>query len=208
MCPDRTIDPRRRQDSTNRRHRRWRQRQKEKKLAAIAEAKRLRREALDADRVARGLLPIKEAKAASLAKFRKKQAVLNEMIRTSWFAPSLTQAEFDQYAKEQGWNSSQAASRFESFNRVAAVCEVNVNRYLLRHYGQGAEDARLRFHEAWLQTQDIGKALEAAKKIQIQFKGRNSVCVELNRQARYEAARERWGAGSEIVAALLGKSAV
>jgi hypothetical protein len=206
--PGRTIDPVKRRASTNRRKIRFRARQKEKKVAAIAEAKRLHREALDAARVARGLLPLKLAKAASLAKFREKQKLLRELVKNSWFGPSLTNDEFDQYAKEQGWDVSVAESRWASFNRVAAVCEVNVNRYLLRHYGQGAEDARLRFHESWLQTQDIGKALEFAKTIKVQFVGRNAVSVELNRQARYEAARERWSAGSEIVAALLGKSAV
>jgi hypothetical protein len=205
--PDRTIDPVKRRASTNRRKIRWRARQCEKTLAAIAEAKRLHREALDAARVSRGLLPLREAKAASLAKFREKQKAPRELVKNSWFGPSLTPSEFEDCAREQGWDASVAESRWASFNRVAAVCEVNVNRYLLRHYGQGAKDARLRFHEAWLQTHDIGKALEAAKTINIQFEGRNSIYVELNRQARYEAARERWGTGDEIVSALLGRTA-
>lgn len=206
--PDRTRDILKKRASTNQRKIRWRARQKEKKLAAEVAAKLARAIERDRRRMEKGLLPIKEVNREKVRKFREKQADLKSMISQSWFAPTLSESEFHDYAKEHGWDASQATSRFESFNRVAAVCEVNLNLYLLRHYGQGAEDARLRFHESWLQTQEVGKALEAAKTIKIQFEGRNSIYTELNRQARYEAARERWGAGSEIVAALLGKTAV
>ncbi len=129
-------------------------------------------------------------------------------MNKSWFAPSLTDTEMTEYAKEAGWDASQIDSRRTSLYRVAAICGVNVNLYLIRHYGQGAEDARLRFHECWLQVQDIQKAIEGAKTIKIQFVGRNTIYVDLNRQERYQATREKWGDGSEIVAALLGKSAV
>jgi hypothetical protein len=193
-------------EASRRRKIRFRARQKEKKLAAIAEAKRLHREALDVARVARGLLPLKLAKAESLAKFRAKRKKLRELVKNSWFAPALTDTEFTEYAKEQGWDASQTDSRWTSLYRVAAICGVNVNLYLIRHYGQGAENARLLFHEAWLQAQDIPKALEAAKTIKVQFVGRNAVYVDLNRQERYQAARDRWGVGSEIVGALLGRT--
>jgi len=204
--PDRTIDPAKRRASTNRRKIRWRIRQREKAAAAIVEAKRLRREALDAARIVRGLLPIKLANLEKVRKFRQKGADTKAMISQCWFAPELTNSEFEDFAREQGWDASQLQSRFASFNRVAAMCELNVNRYLIQHYGQGAEDSRLRFHEAWLQTQDIRKALELAKNLKIHFEGRNSVHVELNRQARYQAARERWGTGDEIVSVLLGRT--
>lgn len=204
---DRTLDPVRRQQSTNIRHRRWYARQKEKRLAAEAAAKAAHRAALDAVRVSRGLLPKADADREKVRKFREKQAEMKVMISQCWFAPSLTNAEFDQHAKEHGWDASQAQSRFASFNRVAAVCEVNVNPYLLQHYGQGAEDSRLRFHEAWLQTQDIPKALELAKTMKVEFKGRNGVEIELGRQRRFADARERWSDGSEILSALLGRGA-
>ena len=87
------------------------------------------------------------------------------------------------------------------------MCELNVNRYLLKNYGQGGENARLDFHEAWLQTQDIPKALELAKTVKVEFKSRNPVEIELDRQRIYAAARERWNAGSEIINALLGRGA-
>jgi len=190
------------------RKRRWRARKRLEKLEAEKAARAAHRAALDAARVSRGLLPIVEARREKVRKFREKQKLLGEIVKTSWFAPSLTDIEFEEYANDQGLDASQRESRWASLNRVAAMCEVNVNSYLIQHYGQGAEDARLRFHECWLQVQDIQKAIEGAKTIKIQFVGRNTIYVDLNRQERYQAAREKWGDGSEIVAALLGKSAV
>ena len=108
---DRTLDPVRRQQSTNIRHRRWYARQKEKRLAAEAAAKAAHRAALDAVRVSRGLLPKADADREKVRKFREKQAEMKVMISQCWFAPSLTNAEFDQHAKEEQEHARKVAER-------------------------------------------------------------------------------------------------
>jgi len=178
---------------------RWRARKRvEAKAAKIA--------ARDAKRAAKGLLPLAEANRAKQEACRTRQAALKAMIRTSWYAPALTDAEYQDYAKEHGWDDARARQRKESFEYATRVAGLNLNRFVLDNYCRKAEDQRLYFHEAVQSGMSIRDAVEFAKTAKFVPKGRTDIERELNFQERYEASKWAWfGREEEIVAAVLRK---
>jgi len=192
--PDRTIDPRKRQDSTNARHRRWYARQKAKRETA-AQAKRVAE--IEAKRA---------AVRARVAAHRARKAAVMDAVQSEWFAPRLDPAELTtRIAAEHNNDYTYARERVEAFERACLILALNLNEFVYRNCANAAVLQRVLFHEALEGGMSIPDALQHAKTAKFIPCGKSDVERELNRQERLQAAKERWGEGSEIIESLSGK---
>jgi len=175
------------------------------------EAKRLHRIELDNARVARGLLPIREAKAASLAKFRAKIADLKLMIERCWFAPEVDiEATINQrIAESSNLDSSLVRSLVEGCARNCRGASLNLNAFTLEHGAHVGNHKRTIFHE--LIEQGVPLTAAALRCHRESFKpdpSLSGVQQALDTCRRFDEAKEKWQSGDEIVTALLGRHAV
>jgi hypothetical protein len=196
------------QSSVNIRHRRWRARQKEKKLAAIAEAKRLRRIELDNARVARGLLPLKLAKAESLAKFRAKQKKLRELVNNSWFGPEIDMEVVMQQriAESPNLDPDTVRSFVESQARNCVVNYLNLNAFVLKRGFHIACHQRTVTHELIESGVPIQEAVErATREPFVPNASLSEIPRALDTCKRFDDARDKLGDGSCIADALLNR---
>jgi hypothetical protein len=208
--PDRTLDPAKRRASTNRRKIRWRAKHKELARLAALEEKRLHREALDAARVAAGKLPLREARVASLAKFRQKVADTKAMISLWWFAPEI---DFDaavnaRVTESPNLDSSTVRSFVEACARNCRAASVNMNAFTMEHGAHTANHKRVIFHELIEKGVPLSEAAQRCHRES--FKPSpllSGVAQALDTGRRFDEAKEKWQTGDAIVAELLGRGA-
>jgi hypothetical protein len=204
------LDPNKRRASNRIRLQRWRARKRAEKAAAILEAKRLHRIELDNLRVARGLLPIKEAKAASLAKFRETQAALKEEIRTSWFGPpiDLEDAIRQREIESPNLDSYTVRQIVEGRERNCRSVSLHLNAFTLKHGVHLANQQRLVFHELVEQGVPLREAMERCAVEPFKPNAKLSgVAQSLDTLRRFSEAQEKWEIGDAIIDVLLGHAA-
>jgi hypothetical protein len=208
--PDRTLDPAKRRASTNRRKIRWRAKHKELARLAALEEKRLHREALDADRVARGLLPIKLAKAESLKRWRERQATLKVQISKSWYAPEMDIADAinQRIAESSNLDSGTVRSFVEACARNCRAVDLNFNAFNLMNGAHVGNHKRTIFHELVAAGVPLSEAAERCHRESFRpDPALSGIQQSLGVCRRFDAARERWETGDAIVAELLGRGA-
>lgn len=147
--PDRTIDPRKRQDSTNRRKLRWRERQRAKKKEAARLAKIAHRAELDRIRAEKGLPPILSSTERARQSRERKAAAERVVQQSSWYSPA-----FADYREAKAYLTGakpempeQAIENvLEETRREAAKWQLRWNRFVVT---RGIQQARLRRAILW-----------------------------------------------------------
>ncbi len=192
------------QSSSNRRKRKWRAKWKEiHRLEKIAER--------DRRRVEKGLLPLADANREKVKKFREKQARMKDFVAECWFGPDIDMeaAIHQRIAASPNLDSSLVRSLVEGCARNCRGSSLNLNAFTLEHGAHRANHARTVLHELLESGVPLSEAATRCHKEA--FKPNLSllgVQQALDTCRRFDDARDKWGDGSEIVAALLGKSAV
>jgi len=104
-----------------------------------------------------------------------------------------------------GLDASQLQSRFASFNRVAAMCELNVNRYLIQHYGQARRIPDSAFTKRGCRRKTSGRPLNWQRTSRFisrpQFRPRG-----IEPPSPLSSGARTMGTGDEIVSVLLGRT--
>ena len=108
-------------------------------------------------------------------------------------------------AAEHNNDYTYARERVEAFERACLILALNLNEFVYRNCANAAVLQRVLFHEALEGGMSIPDALQHAKTAKFIPCGKSDVERELNRQERLQAAKERWGEGSEIIESLSGK---
>jgi hypothetical protein len=198
------------QAASNKRKIRWRAKHKELARLAALEEKRLHREALDAARVAAGKLPLAEANREKVRKFREKQARMKDSVAECWFGPEIDIADAirQRIAASPNLDSSTVRSFVEACARNCRAIDLNLNAFTLHHGAHIGNHKRTVFHELIEQGVPVAEAAQRCHTEVFKPDPRLSgVQQALDTCRRFDEAKEKWGNGSEILSALLGRGA-
>jgi hypothetical protein len=190
------------------RKRRWRARKRLEKLEAEKAAKAAHRAELDAARIARGLLPIAEARREKVRKFREKQARMKDFVAQCWFGPEIDMETATQARIAQCPNLDPSISRsfVESQARSCAANYLNLNALVLKRGFHIACHARTIFHELVESGVPLTEAAQRChKEVFKPDPSLSGVQQALDTCRRFDEARDKWGTGETIANARLGR---
>src|SRR5271155_1998316 len=116
----------------------------------------------DRRRVAKGLLPLKEANAAKVKQHREKIAALKESITNCWFAPSLDldAVVSQRIADSPNLDPSTVRGLVAATERNCAANSLNLNAFVLKRGFHIACHARTIFHELIEQGVPLAEAAQ------------------------------------------------
>jgi len=198
------------QAASNKRKIRWRAKHKELARLAALEAKRLHRASLDAARVAAGKLPLAEANREKLRRFRAKQERMKDFIAECWFGPEIVvEAAISQrVTASPNLDSAMVRSFVEACARNCRGASVNMNKFTMLHGAHVSNHCRTVFHELVQSGVPLSEAAQRCHRESFKPDPQLSgVQQALDTCRRFDEAKEKWGDGSEIINALLGRGA-
>jgi hypothetical protein len=184
--------------ASTQRVRRFRARQRAKRLADRKAAQIARRIELDAIRISRGLKPAKTSTERAAESRARRAAIRESLLTLKWYLPAIDSKTVERILEERQprLHNTQYLRQRDNLERECRRYELNLNQFVAENGIQRARERRAIFHQCYLKRQDSLTMFELVQE--------SESVTEIPSEQTLNDAQTKWGAGESIYQAVLG----